>query len=55
MQEVSKFAAVIGVVRDDLVVKDAYNPSFTPRENDTLLVLGDPAKLLKLEEEAKAT
>jgi Trk K+ transport system NAD-binding subunit len=54
LQEVSKFATVIGVVRDDLVIKDTYNPSFTLRENDTLLVLGDPANLLKLEEEAKA-
>jgi hypothetical protein len=42
------------VVRDDLVLKDVYNPSFTLRENDTLLVLGDPEKLVKIEEEAKA-
>jgi voltage-gated potassium channel len=54
LQEVSKFATVIGVVRDDLVLKDVYNPSFTLRENDTLLVLGDPEKLVKIEEEAKA-
>jgi Trk K+ transport system NAD-binding subunit len=54
LQEVSKYATVIGVVREDLVIKDTYQPSFTLRENDTLLVLGDPVNLLKLEEEARA-
>ena len=37
------------------VVNDIFNPAFILKENDMLLVLGDPAKLHTLEEEAKAT
>jgi voltage-gated potassium channel len=54
LQEVSKFAAVIGVVREGTVVTTIFDPAFTLKENDTLLVLGDPEKLLTIEEEAKA-
>jgi len=54
LQEVSKFAVVIGVVRDDKVVTNIFDPKFTLKENDTLLVSGDPANLLTLEKEAKA-
>ena len=54
LQEISKFAVVIGVVRDDKVVTNIFDPKFTLKENDTLLVLGDPANLLTLEKEAKA-
>jgi Trk K+ transport system NAD-binding subunit len=54
LQEVSKLAAIIGVVRDNQVIRDIYGADFTLKEADTLLVLGDPANLLKLEEEAKA-
>jgi voltage-gated potassium channel len=54
MHEVSKLATLIGVVRDDQVVQNVFDPSFTLKENDTLLVLGDPTKLQELEEEAKA-
>jgi len=54
MQEVSKLAAVIGVIRDDQVLQNVFDPTFTLTENDTLLVLGDPTKLQELEEEAKA-
>jgi voltage-gated potassium channel len=54
LQEVSKFAAIIGVVRDNKVVTDIFDPSFTLMENDTLLVLGDPEKLQIIENEAKA-
>ncbi|MGD0995299.1 MAG: NAD-binding protein [Candidatus Bathyarchaeia archaeon] len=54
LQEISKFATVIGVVRDTKVVTNIFDPSFRLKENDTLLVLGDPANLLTLEEEAKA-
>ncbi len=54
LQEVSKYASIIGVVRDNLVLKDTYDSGFLLKEGDTLLVLGDPANLLKLEEEAKA-
>lgn len=54
LQEISKLATVIGVIRDEEVVNDIFNPSFRLRENDTLLVLGDPAKLTTIEQEAKA-
>ncbi len=54
LQEVSKYATIIGVVRDDEVVKSVFDPSFTVKENDVLLVLGDSAKLHTLEEEANA-
>jgi Trk K+ transport system NAD-binding subunit len=54
LQEISRLATVIGVIRDEEVVSDVYNPDFRLRENDTLLVLGDPAKLTTIEQEAKA-
>lgn len=54
LQELSKFATVIGVVRNGQVVQNVFDPSFSLEENDTLLVLGDPSKLQELEEEAKA-
>jgi Trk K+ transport system NAD-binding subunit len=54
LQEVSKFATIIGVVRDDAVVNSIFDPTFTIRENDVLLVLGDAEKLQTLEKEAKA-
>jgi len=43
------------MIRGDEVVNDIFNPAFVLKENDTLLVLGAPAKLHTLEEEAKAT
>ena len=54
LQEVAKFAAVIGVVRDEKVVTNIFDPTFTIKENDTLIVLGDTEKLHKVEKEAKA-
>ncbi|MDH2899350.1 MAG: NAD-binding protein [archaeon] len=54
LQEISKLATVIGVIRDEKVVTDVFNPSFRLREDDTLLVLGDPAKLTTIEQEANA-
>jgi Trk K+ transport system NAD-binding subunit len=54
LHEVSKYATIIGVVRDDAVVSSVFDPTFNIRENDILLVLGDSARLEKLEKEAKA-
>ncbi len=54
LQEVSDHAAIIGVVRDNKVVTNIFDPTFTLKENDTLLVLGDPENLQMLEKEAKA-
>lgn len=55
LQEVGKYASVIGVVRGNDVVKDLFEQGFVLKENDTLLVLGDPSNLELLEERAKAT
>jgi len=55
LQEVSKLVTVIGVIRNEDVVNAIFDPSFRLKEADTLLVLGDPAKLTSVEEEAKAT
>jgi Trk K+ transport system NAD-binding subunit len=54
LHEVSKYATIIGVVRDDAVVSNIFDPTFTIEENDILLVLGDSARLQTLEKEAKA-
>jgi voltage-gated potassium channel len=54
LQEVSRLVTVIGVIRSEEVVNDIFNPAFTLKEDDTLLVLGDPAKLTTIEQEAKA-
>jgi voltage-gated potassium channel len=55
LQEVGALAAIIGVIRDGNVVQNIFTPGFTLKEGDTLLVLGDPSNLQKLEEEAHAT
>ncbi len=55
MSEVRKLAAVIGVVRNDTVVGEIFEPDFRIQEDDTLLVLGDPSNLETLEKEARAT
>ena len=54
LQEVSAHATVIGVIRGEKVLKNIFDPDFRIIENDTLLVLGDPANLFTLESEAKA-
>jgi voltage-gated potassium channel len=54
LQEAANYAAIIGVVRDNKVVTNIFDPSFVLKEDDTLLVLGDPEGLLTIEKEAKA-
>lgn len=54
LQEVSKFAAVVGVVRKDKVLTNSFDPDFRLEEDDTLIVLGDTEKLQDIEKEAKA-
>jgi voltage-gated potassium channel len=54
LKEIAKLATVIGVVRGDQVEQSIFETGFTIREDDTILVLGDPSNLLTLEEEAKA-
>jgi len=55
LEEASKYANVIGVVRNNSIVKDIFERGFVIKENDTLLVLGDPSRLEILEKKAKAT
>ncbi len=54
MEEVSKYARVIGVVRGNDVVSNMFDRDFALQENDTILVLGDPSNLDVLEKKAKA-
>jgi len=54
MQEASKLAVVIGVIRDSQVFRDIFVPGFRLQEGDTILVLGDPGNLETLEREAGA-
>jgi voltage-gated potassium channel len=55
LETVSNLASVIGIVRGDSLVPNIFDRDFRVQVGDTLLVLGDPAKLEALEEEAKAT
>jgi voltage-gated potassium channel len=54
MQDVSKLAMVIGVVRDSAVVQNIFDPDFRLKQGDTILVLGDPGNLETLERQAGA-
>jgi voltage-gated potassium channel len=54
MQDVSKLAMVIGVVRGAAVVQAIFDPTFRLQEGDTILVLGDAGSLETLEKEAGA-
>ncbi|MHB8568126.1 MAG: cation:proton antiporter regulatory subunit [Nitrososphaerales archaeon] len=53
--EVSEKTTVIGVVRNDQVVRNIFDPDFRIKADDTLLFFGDPSDLFKVEEEARAT
>jgi hypothetical protein len=44
-----------GLVRDGKVVKKLFDPLLTIKEDDVLLVFGDPSCTVSLEELAKAT
>jgi voltage-gated potassium channel len=53
--ELTTYAHVVGVVRNDELIRNVFDPTLTIRENDTLLVFGDPAALHDLEAAAGAT
>ncbi len=55
LQSLTRLAHVIGVVRNDELIRDVFAPGLRVQEGDTLLVFGDPAGLHELEEEAEAT
>jgi Trk K+ transport system NAD-binding subunit len=50
LPELTKFAHVIGVVRGEELIQNVFDPSLSIREDDTLLVFGDPTGLRELEE-----
>ncbi len=54
LSEVAERASVIAIVRSDQLIRNIFDPSLRISEDDTLLLFGDPADLLSLEEEAKA-
>jgi voltage-gated potassium channel len=54
LAEISNCATIIGLVRDGKVVKTLFDPSLRIKEDDTLLVFGDPSCTSSLEEQAKA-
>lgn len=55
MQDLSKFAHVIGIVRNGELLQNLFDPGLRIRPDDTLLMFGDPSRLQELEEEAEAT
>jgi len=55
LEELTQFVHVIGVVRDDELVRNVFDPNLRVKEHDVLLVFGDPAALHELEAEAGAT
>ena len=55
LSELTNFAHVIGVVRKDELIRNVFDPALTIREDDTLLVFGDPSALHDLEQAAGAT
>lgn len=55
LPDLTKFAHVIGVVRNDELIRDVFDPGLRIQQDDTLLVFGDPAGLHELEKVAGAT
>ncbi len=55
LAELTSYAHVVGVVRNDELVRNLFDPTLTIQENDTILVFGDPASLHELERAAGAT
>jgi voltage-gated potassium channel len=54
LPELTKLAHVIGLVRGGELIQNVFDPNLSIKEDDTLLVFGDPAGLHELEEEAEA-
>jgi len=55
LESLTAYAHVIGIVRNDELVRNIFDPSLRIQEDDTLLVFGDPAGLHELESRAGAT
>ncbi|HTT73172.1 MAG TPA: NAD(P)-binding protein [Thermoplasmata archaeon] len=55
LPELTVYAHVIGLVRNNELVRDLFDPALRVQQDDTLLVFGDPAGLQGLERAAEAT
>jgi voltage-gated potassium channel len=55
LQDLTRLAHVVGVVRNNELIRNVFDPTLRIQEDDTLLVFGDPAGLHELEGEAQAT
>jgi voltage-gated potassium channel len=55
LQDLTRLAHVVGLVRNNELIRNVFDPALRIQEDDTLLVFGDPAGLHELEEEAQAT
>jgi voltage-gated potassium channel len=55
LQDLTRLAHVVGLVRNDELIRNVFDPALRIQEDDTLLVFGDPAGLNELEGEAQAT
>lgn len=54
LQDLTQFAHVIGIVRNQQLIQNVFDPDLRIKEDDTLLVFGDPAGLHELEAQAEA-
>jgi len=55
LPDLSRYAHIIGVVRQNELLPDLFDPALRVQQDDTLLVFGDPAGLHALEQAAEAT
>ncbi len=54
LAEISQYGSIIGVIREGKVLNNLFDPSFTLKEADTLLILGETSLLYKIEKKANA-
>ena len=54
LQDLALLAHVIGIVRSQQLIQNVFDPELRVKEDDTLLVFGDPAGLHALESQAQA-
>lgn len=54
LQDLTQLAHVIGMVRNQELIQNVFDPDLRIREDDTLLVFGDPTGLHEIEAEAEA-
>jgi voltage-gated potassium channel len=54
LQDLTELAHVIGIVRNQELIQKVFDPDLRIKEDDTLLVFGDPSGLHELESEAEA-